>query len=149
MAAGLCIARDRIEAFTEAFISHANNLLTGDDLVPKLRLDAEVSLDSLSLPIAEAIVALGPFGVGNPRPKLATGWVELADEPRLAGKDQRHLQAAFEENGVRIKAIGFGMGSVIEDLKECRRCRVAFEPIINEFNGRRTVEMQILDLCFP
>ena len=30
-----------------------------------------------------------------------------------------------------------------------RRCRVAFEPIINDFNGRRSVEMQILDLQFP
>jgi hypothetical protein len=30
-----------------------------------------------------------------------------------------------------------------------RRCRVAFEPIINDFNGRRSVEMQIVDMQFP
>ncbi len=37
----------------------------------------------------------------------------------------------------------------MEDLKQHRRCRVAFEPISDDFNGRRGVEMQILDLQFP
>jgi hypothetical protein len=40
------------------------------------------------------------------------------------------------------------LGGRIEDLKQHRRCRVAFEPILNEFNGRRSVEMQIADLQF-
>jgi len=65
------------------------------------------------------------------------------------GKQQDHLQATFAQHGVRIKAIGFGLGEMLEDLKQHRRCRVAFEPIINEFNGRRSVEMQMLDVQFP
>ncbi len=149
MAAGLRIATDRVEAFTDAFVSLANQRLNGDDLIPKLRLDAEVPLSDLTLPTAEAIVGLGPFGVGNPKPKLATDWVTLAGEPRCVGSNQDHLQASFHQNGVRLKAIGFGMGSQIEDLKQHRRCRIAFEPILNDYNGRRTVEMQILDLQFP
>lgn len=149
MAAGLRIDGDRVEQFAKAFVKIANNRLTGDDLVEKLRLDAQVALDELTLPTAEAIVGLGPFGVGNPRPKLATDWVELANEPRCVGKRQEHLQASFRRDGVSIRAIGFGMGSRIESLKQHRRCRVAFEPVINEFNGRRTVEMQIMDFQFP
>ncbi len=41
------------------------------------------------------------------------------------------------------------MGPDIENLKQHRRYRVAFEPIINDFNDRRTVEMRIIDLQFP
>ncbi len=149
MAAGLRIAEDRVEAFTEAFVEIANKRLTGDDLVEKLRLDAQVALGELTLSTGEAIIALGPFGVGNPRPKFATDWVELAAEPRCVGGQQQHLQASFRSDGVSVKAIGFGMGSDIENLKQHRRCRVAFEPIINDFNGRRTVEMRIIDLQFP
>jgi single-stranded-DNA-specific exonuclease len=149
MAAGLRIAADRVDAFTEAFVAEANNRLTGDDLVPKLRLDAQVLLKELTLPTAEAIVGLGPFGIGNPKPKFATDWVDLAYEPRCVGSNQDHLQASFQQNGTRIRGIGFGLGGAIEDLKQHRRCRVAFEPIINDFNGRRSVEMQILDLQFP
>jgi single-stranded-DNA-specific exonuclease len=149
MAAGLRITEGCVEPFTEAFVAVANNRLTGSELIEKLRLDAQVALDELTLPLAEAIIGLGPFGVGNPKPRFATDWIELADEPRRVGQRQDHLQATFRQNGVRIKAIGFGMGSGLEDLKQHRRCRVAFEPIINEFNGRRSVEMQILDLRFP
>ncbi|MEK7710309.1 MAG: single-stranded-DNA-specific exonuclease RecJ [Planctomycetota bacterium] len=148
-AAGLRIATDRVAAFTEAFIDIANNRLTGDDLTPKVRLDAEVSLDAMTLPTAEAIIGLGPFGVGNPRPLLATDWVELAAEPRCVGSGSDHLQATFRQGGVQLKGIGFGLAGELEDLKQHRRCRVAFEPIINDFNGRRSVEMQIVDMHFP
>jgi single-stranded-DNA-specific exonuclease len=149
MAAGLRIASHRVESFTEAFVALANARLTGDDLVPKLRLDAEVGLHELDLATAEAVVGLGPFGVGNPRPKLATDWLDLVAEPRPVGQAQDHLQITFQQDGLRMKAIGFGLASHLEDLKQHRRCRVAFEPIINEFNGRRTVEMQVLDFQFP
>lgn len=149
MAAGVRVASDRVAPFTEAFVNVANNRLTGDDLVEKLRLDAAVTLAEMTMPTAEAIVDLGPFGVGNPRPKFATDWVELAAEPRCVGSGGDHLQATFRDNGVTLRAIGFGLGSQIEDLKQHRRCRVAFEPIINEYNGRRSVEMQMIDLKFP
>lgn len=148
MAAGLRVSPDRVPAFTEAFVDVANQRLTGADLRPRLRLDAEVSLADLTIATTERVLSLGPFGVGNPRPRLATGWVELADEPRCVGRQSEHLQASFVEGGTRIRAIGFGLGGQIEDLKQQRRCRVAFEPIINEFNGRRTVEMQMLDMQF-
>ena len=149
MAAGFRIQPDRVEAFTEAFVELANRRLTGRDLAPRLNLDACVGLAELTLPTAETIRTLGPFGAGNPRPRLATEWVELAAEPRCVGRDRTHLQAEFRENGVQLKGIGFGLAGLAEDLKEYRRCRVAFEPIVSEFNGRRRVELQILDLQFP
>ncbi len=148
-AAGLRIQADRVDAFTEAFVAIANNRLTGDDLTPKLRMDGEVQLAEMTLPTAQAITGLGPFGSGNPKPMLATGWVALASEPRCVGTGGDHLQATFQEDGVHLKGIGFRLGPHIEDLKQHRRCRVAFEPIINEFNGRRSVEMQIADFQFP
>ncbi len=148
-AAGLRIEADRVAGFTEAFVSIANNRLTGDDLMPKLRLDGEVRLTEMTLPTAQAISGLGPFGNGNPKPLLATDWVELASEPRCVGTSGDHLQASFQQDGVHVKGIGFRLGEHLEDLKQHRRCRVAFEPIINEFNGRRSVEMQIADFQFP
>ena len=149
MAAGLRIARSHLGPFAAAFVEVANNRLTGDDLVEKLRLDAEVGLEELTLPAVELIVGLGPFGVGNPRPRFATDWIEVAAEPRCVGQNQGHLQAEFRQNGVQMKAIGFGLAGRVEDLKQHRRCRVAFEPIFNDYNGRRTVEMQMIDLRFP
>ncbi len=149
MAAGLRIAGHRVDDFREAFVRTANQRLTGMDLLPKLRIDAEVGLGALTLPVVQTISVLGPFGIGNPKPRLATDFVELADEPRCVGRNDEHLQVTFHQNGARLKAIGFGMASLAEDLKHHRRCRVAFEPIINDYQGRKTVELQIVDLKFP
>jgi len=148
MAAGLRIEPDRIDQFTEAFVAVANDRLTGDDLIPRLRIDAEVSLAEMTLPTVEAIAALGPFGEGNPRPRLATDCLELSDEPRCVGKQGQHLQAAFRQNGCSIRGIGFGLSDRLDELKHKRRCRVAFEPMVNDFNGRRSAEIQIIDLLF-
>jgi single-stranded-DNA-specific exonuclease len=147
-AAGLRVASDRVCEFTEAFVAVANNRLTGDDLAPKLRVDAEVRLNEMTFSAAQAIAGLGPFGTGNPRPMLATDWVELAAEPRCVGASGGHVQATFRQDAVQLKGIAFNMADSVEDLKHHRRCRVAFEPIINEFNGRKSVEMQIADFQF-
>ncbi len=149
MAAGLKIEADRVPAFTAAFVAHANQTLTASDLRPKLAVDAEVTLNELDLETVATIRALGPFGPGNPQPLLATAWLELADEPRCVGQSGNHLQATFSQNGAVVKAIAFGQAGLIESLKEHRRCRVVFEPIINDFNGRQTVELQVADFRFP
>ena len=62
------------------------------------------------MPTAEAISELGPFGAGNPKPTLATAWVDVVSEPRCVGKQRDHLQATFSQNGIQIKGIGFGLG---------------------------------------
>lgn len=148
-AAGLKIDTDSVPAFTERFIDHANNTLTHRDLRGRLSLDAEVQFGDLDMSAMEALLGLGPFGMGNPAPKFTTDWVELAAEPRVVGQAGTHLQATFSDGQSILKAIAFGKAKVIDDLKQHRRCKVAFEPMINEFNGRRTVEMQAIDFQFP
>ncbi len=149
MAAGLRIESDKVDAFTEAFMQHANNTLSGASHLPKLRIDAEVPLSSLDDRTVMAIRNLGPFGEGHPKPLFATDWLELAQEPRCVGKNQDHLQVVLSGGNSVIKGIAFGAGELAEELKEHRQCKVAFEPIINEFRGRRSVEMQIVDFKFP
>ena len=149
MAAGLKIKHEAVEAFTGAFIDQANNRLTGADLRAKLRVDAEVSLAELDLRTVEAAENLGPFGVGNPKPRLATGWIELAGEPRCVGARGEHLQAAFRQGDAVVRSIAFGQAAAAQDLMEHRRCRVAFEPAINEYQGRRSAEIRVLDFQFP
>jgi single-stranded-DNA-specific exonuclease len=149
MAAGLRIAADRVAAFTAAFIGRANQTLTAADLKPTLHLDAEASLTELSEPVVEAILGLGPFGVDNPKPKFATGWIELVGSPRPVGQDGDHLQFTVRERQCVRKAIAFRQAQRAKALTDARRCRLAFEPIINEFAGRRAVELQVVDIQLP
>jgi single-stranded-DNA-specific exonuclease len=57
-AAGLTIARNRIDAFREAFVTHAAATLTPEDLVPRERIDAVAPGDALRLDLAEELLTV-------------------------------------------------------------------------------------------
>ncbi|MHC4441334.1 MAG: single-stranded-DNA-specific exonuclease RecJ [Planctomycetota bacterium] len=149
MAAGLRIKQENIEPFTQAFIQRANNLLTGKDLEPVLRLDAEVPLAELTEPVVKLIHRLAPFGTSNPKPKFASAELQLDGEPRTVGRSGEHLQFGLTDGKVRRKAIAFGKKDRLQELLDHRRCRVAFVPILNTFNGKTSVELQVIDFVFP
>lgn len=145
MAAGLKINADAVEAFTQAFLAEAANRLSPRDLRPRLELDDEVALCELTTELVDQLQRMSPFGTGNPRPRIATGPVELTGPPRTVGKDGRHLQFTVRQDGQHRKAIAFGRGERCDELADHRRVRLAFEPIINEWNGRRSVELKVID----
>ena len=147
MAAGLRIETTSVPAFTEAFIERANQLLTARDMVPALNLDAEISPSDFDAGLVRCIEGLGPFGMGNPRPRLASPLMSLDGEPRVVGKAANHLQfQLIDGRGRRIKAIAFSMADRRAALMSSRSCKVAYEPCLNEFNGRVSVEARVLDL---
>jgi len=149
MAGGLRIEPAAVDAFTEAFIAHANNTLTPADLQPRIRLEGEVALDELTEPVVSDLRRLGPFGQDNPKPRWATSWVDLIGEPRVVGRSGDHLQLTVRDGDAVRKGIAFGKADCEQALRDHRRCRLAFEPIVNEFNGRRSVELQVVDFQWP
>lgn len=148
MAAGLRIRHDRVEAFTEAFVERANRELTAQNLLPTLRLDAEVSLAELNECMVRDLSRLSPFGMGNPKPRFASGPLQLFGEPRTVGRNGDHLQFSVTDGRTRFKAIAFRQKDQLQPLLDARRCRVAFEPILNTWNGRTSVELQVVDIDF-
>ncbi len=149
MAAGLRIEAARVDDFRAAFQNRAAQLLTPADLRPRLSIDDEIDLSDLSPRLVYDFSRLEPFGAGNPAPRLATKWLDLVGEPRLVGNGESHLQLMLGDGSCRCKGIAFGQGRMRDALCNKRRCRVAFEPIINEWQGRTSVEMQIVDFQFP
>ncbi len=145
MAAGVRLRADQVEAFTTAFQEQAANRLTAADLCPKLRLDDEVPLAQLTTEVVDMIQRLAPFGEGNPRPRLATPVVELVDQPRVVGRDGAHLQLRLRQGSTHRKAIAFNHGPQADEIAQHRRLRLAFEPLINEWQGRRSVELRVID----
>ena len=124
-------------------------MLTPGDLRPKLAIDDVISLSDLTPQLVSDFDRLEPFGAGNAAAKLATDWLEVYGEPRTVGAGGGHLQVTLTDGRQRCKGIAFGMAKHADDLLNHRKCRVAFQPIMNEWQGRRTVEMQIADFQFP
>ncbi len=149
MAAGVRIAPDRVAAFTEAFVERANQWLTARDLEPRLRLDAEVDLANLSEAMVRDLERLAPFGQSNPQPRFASPPLLLDGEPRTVGRNGEHLSFCLTDGRTRRRAIAFGKAAHMDALCRHRRCRVAYQPMLNTFNDRTSVELQIMDLAFP
>ena len=148
MAAGVKVAADKVDAFTHAFQAEAAQRLTSRDLVRKLRIDDEISLAQMTPELIDAVRLMQPFGAGNPRPMLASGPLELAEPPRAVGATGAHLSFTAREGSTYRRAIAFGRGARLQELAERGPFRLAFEPIINEWNGRRKVELKVTDWQF-
>jgi single-stranded-DNA-specific exonuclease len=145
MAAGVRLRADQVEPFTQAFLAQAGSRLTPKDLRPRLHLDDEVRLDELTTDVVDHLLRLAPHGPGNTAPCLATTDVELVEPPRVVGRAGNHVQLRIRQGNTYRKAIAFGFGAQADDLAEQRALRLAFEPIINEWNGRRSVELRVVD----
>jgi single-stranded-DNA-specific exonuclease len=90
---------------------------------------------------------LEPYGSENRPPLFLAGGLEVTGEPRKVGQGERHLSFMVRQNGTQMKAIAFGMADRTAELMSAGgACSLAFTPKINEWNGRRYVDLQVTDL---
>lgn len=145
-AAGVKIESAQIDAFRAEFCEYVAGEVCGSDRVAEVRIDAEASLGQLSLGIVQQIEQLAPFGQANPRPVLCASGVTLAGPPKRMGKSERHLSLRLKQHQTTIRAVGFGQGDDVDALAQIEGpLDVAFRPVINDFRGRRTVEIHMVD----
>ena len=131
-AAGLTIARGRVDAFREAFVGHAAARLTPEDLTPAQRVDAVVPGDTLHIGLAEELERLAPFGMGNPEPALLVPSA-LLDDPRPMGEG-RHVAFTLAAGGARSRCVAFGRGASLPAARgEPVDAAVRLE--VNRYNG--------------
>jgi single-stranded-DNA-specific exonuclease len=145
-AAGLRIEEKQIGSFREAFCECVATQLQGQRPVAKLNVDAETTLKQLHLGTVSTMEKLAPFGASNPRPVLVASNVELAEPAKTMGAGDRHLSVRISQNGTVLRGVAFGQAEWIEPLNShSGQLDIAFRPNINEFQGMKRVELQLLD----
>ncbi len=139
-AAGLTIARDRIDDFREAIRNYYREHLprTQTVLSPDVRVEDP---DWLSIPNTESLELFEPCGAENPRPLFCMTDTRIVSLTPVGNGAHTKLQA--EKNGTVFDCIWFGQN--VGELEIFPGCRadIAFDPEINEFRGRRSVQLQI------
>jgi single-stranded-DNA-specific exonuclease len=145
-AAGITIQEAAIDPFRRDFCAHAEQMISLEQRVAELFVDAETPLAALTHQTVAQIENLAPFGCGNERPMLCTTDVRLAEPPRRIGSTGRHLALRLVQHGVALRAVAFGGGDWEQDLIDASGpLAVAFKPVINHYRGRQTVEMHVAD----
>lgn len=143
MAAGLRLEAGKIMPFMRALQEHAGRHFTKITPLPVLEIDAAGVADELDANFVWQLKRLGPFGHGNPRPTFVTGTVELVGEPKAIGQDGKHLMFNVRWDGRLFRAIAFNQAHLREPLMDHRQCRLAFEPILDDFLGSGAVQLRV------
>ena len=105
MAAGVTVQQDRFEDFRRAFEISARERVNDEILTPKLRLDAELPMEDISLSLLEMQELLEPYGMGNSQPVFAARTVTPVAAPRVL--KERHLRLDFRAGRRMVHAIYF------------------------------------------
>jgi single-stranded-DNA-specific exonuclease len=144
-AAGLAMEAGRIKELRLAINAVADETLGPDDLMPRLRIDGDLTFRGITGGVAAGVAALAPFGAGNPRPVFAARGVEIIDGPRKL--KERHLKMGLKQEGRIFRAIAWRAAERHDFLAEHKTALdVAFSLDQNQYNGETYVELTLADL---
>jgi single-stranded-DNA-specific exonuclease len=145
-AAGLKIAPGQLSGFRGAFCEMAASRISEEQRFAELFIDVEAPLSAFTLQAVQQIERLGPFGQGNTRPLLCASGATLTAPPRAMGSNGTHLSMMLGQHGVTMRAVAFGGGDWAEALAAVEGpLDIAFRPVINNFRGRQSVELHLVD----
>lgn len=143
LAAGLTVDADNIDALRERLRAYAESHVTMAELVPQLHIDCMVRPEWLTMDNIEALSVLEPYGMRNPEPVFCMKDMVVGDITPISS--DRHVRMTLIKDGVRFSAIWFGTGAGGLGFVEGNYVDAAFHLEINEFRGRRTVQLTLCD----
>jgi len=144
-AAGFTVPNENIPLLRERLRALAEKALDEVDLRPTLEIDAEVPFEDLTMSLADDLRRLEPTGAKNGAPVFVTRGLRV-DKMRRVGREDKHLWLRFTD-GQRnhtIDAIAFKQGAWNEHMPPV--IDVAYRLEINEWNGRKKLQLNVQDL---
>ncbi len=144
-AAGLTLESGRIKELRAAVNDVADETLGPEDLMPRLKIDGDLTFRHITGAVADGVASMAPFGAGNPRPVFAARGVEIVNGPRRL--KERHLKMALKQDGRIFRAVAWRAAEQHDYLTEHRAALdVAFSLEQNHFNGETHLELTLADM---
>jgi single-stranded-DNA-specific exonuclease len=143
-AAGLTMEAGRVPEFRARINAYADEVIEPDQLRPRLRIDAPLSLKAITHDLMRGLDQLGPFGLANPRPVFHATGVQIVEGPRTI--KERHLKMTFAQDGRRFRAIAWRAAERADFLEQHRAgVNLAFSLDKNEYQGETYLELAVAD----
>lgn len=143
-AAGLSIIPKNISLLHDRLTEIANIQLTEDDYIPTLPIEAIMNLQEVNLDFLTQLACLEPYGMGNPRPVFACVGAGIFDL-RTMGQENNHLRFKVKQGDQTTGGLAWNMGKIIDELKKAQQIDFAFQPEINEWQGKCTIQLKAQD----
>lgn len=145
MAAGLSIAEDSLERFSQLFDQSVRQQLDESALKGVILSDGELLPEEFSLHSAELLRSGGPWGQGFPEP-LFDGEFKVLHQKLVADK---HLKLMLEPlykgqpTNITLDGIAFNVDLRRWPDPATKRVRLAYKLDINEFRGNQSLQLLI------
>jgi single-stranded-DNA-specific exonuclease len=133
-AAGVTLPLNRLAEFRVRLNEYACARLSPEDFCPTIEVDAELTLGEITERNADDILALAPFGCGNPEPVFLVRDAELCGPPRVVNEKQ--IAVALRQNGRNMVLQAWGLGPAAGELA-AGSCVDAAIAIRDDAFGRR------------
>lgn len=150
MACGLSIKKDKVDEFRK--ILNEKSKLSKEDFENIINIDAQIPIEKLYLEFAESLERLEPFGKDNPKAKFADKNLYIKNL-NMIGNNKNTMKMILNKNGRDIEAIMFNAKKDYKYLNDKFKGNVignkidaVFYPDINEFNGKRNLQLRLIDI---
>jgi single-stranded-DNA-specific exonuclease len=141
-ACGLTVkSEEDLAEFSRKIKELAAEELTGAELTPQIFIEAEIDLADINDELVETLEKFEPFGEENERPKFLSRGLVIMDKVSM-GADAQHIKFRFGQ----FWAVAFGQAENFKDYKIGDRVDMVYYLEFNEFNGKRAVQMKIVDM---
>lgn len=140
MAAGLELAEADLDAFARQFDLAVGEVLDDDLRQVAIWSDGELAAHELELATAEALRLASPWGQGFPQPLFDNVLVCEAQHSMGQTGKHRRLRLRDPRDNRSHDAVMF---NVEADIPMQIPLRVAFEPVVNDWNGRQSLRLLV------
>lgn len=146
VACGFSVKKENLNEFIKIIKKIGDKELRDEDLTPKVNIDMELNLEDINEELLTEIDKLKPFGQKNERPIFLSSDVNIVDIITM-GLNGQHLKLRLknDRSGI-IPAIGFNKREKWQDLRVGDKIDIVYYLDLNEFNGKREVQMKIVDI---
>ncbi|HEX7692403.1 MAG TPA: single-stranded-DNA-specific exonuclease RecJ, partial [Sediminibacterium sp.] len=142
-AAGMTLLPENIQAFADAFEYEVSQLITEEQLVPEIIIDAELDFDQVTPGFYNILMQMEPFGPENTRPVFITRNVTDTGYSKTV-RDQ-HLRFVVKQQNTTLTGIGFNMASRLPLLQSRQPVDIVFTIDENEWNGGKKLQLKVID----
>ena len=145
-AAGFSLSPKNFDKLAEEIERDANEYLSENDLIQKIRIDTVISGNEVNFENIEELEKLKPFGIGNATPLLLAKGVSVTNV-RSVGSVGNHLSFLADLGGEKIRAIAFGFGEYLDILNKGDQFDLVVQMEVNEWRDKRSLQLVVKDVA--
>lgn len=146
-AAGFTVTAEYLETFVAEIGKQSVDLMADVDLEKTIDADLFTPLKKITLPLAQKLELLEPFGIGNPNPIFVSDTTII--DKQFFGKLKNHLKLHIGDaasESMPLEVIAFSQAELGEELKRGQHVKIAYQLEIDRWNGRERLRARLVGL---